>query len=125
MGVDTAARMQQVSSGDDDAWRDAARATLADMDTALAARFDRGEAVDRLEPVAGAGDPQEGGYRQAGAAAVDAPAIAGDDPRILQPADALGHRRLRQPDPSSEGAIGQARVLLQGFENPAVHVVGR
>lgn len=48
MGVDTAARMQQVSTGDDDAWRDAARAALADMDTVLAARFDRGEAVDRL-----------------------------------------------------------------------------
>lgn len=48
MSVDTAARMQQVIAHDDDAWRDAARLALGELDAALAARFDGGEAVDGL-----------------------------------------------------------------------------
>lgn len=48
MSIDTAARMQQVAQRDDDAWRDIARTALADLDAALSARFDGGEAVDRL-----------------------------------------------------------------------------
>jgi len=48
MSVDTAARMQLAAQRDDDAWRDAARAALGDLDAALGARFDAGEAVQRL-----------------------------------------------------------------------------
>ena len=67
------------------------------------------------------GDADEDADRQADGICVDQRGLAPDDAGFLQPRDPAQTRAGRQADGAGEIDIGQASVILQGFENSAIY----
>ena len=70
-------------------------------------------------------DADDDAQRVAERARVDVGAVAADHPVVLEPPQALGHRRRRQADAPAELRQREARVLLQLREQAEVGVVER